>query len=189
MLSRLPLFVFWSRQAMNVASPKSLPLAERTAQYYGLLLLRVMQRVETTACKHKVKTITAAVALTTLFYVARKVLRPPKALRQLPYIGFFEYIGARISKTKTTEDVARLHTLPAALKTDEGLYVVSSTEHLWSRVPETALLIILLMRTSRLSLRSTGQCISLIHAGQKSTCSRQVNLTGDVKQRVLIILA
>lgn len=111
---------------------------EQIIRLYDNILLPVIQRVDTTTRKHKAKTITAAVALTTLIYITQKILRPPKVLRQVPHIGFFEYVAASISKKTTKEDIARLYTLPAALKTDEGIFVVSITRMLY--ISETILI-------------------------------------------------
>ncbi|ORY96310.1 cytochrome P450 [Syncephalastrum racemosum] len=71
--------------------------------------------------KHKKVSISLAVALTTVFIVTQRILKPPKALRQVPYVGAVGYLRARISGTPLSE-IVRKYTLPAALKTDHGLY-------------------------------------------------------------------
>lgn len=151
---------------MDVASKHALSGTELMVKLYADYLLPLLVRVKRTAINNKARVITAAVALTLLYRVAHKIWRPPKALRQVPYIGFFKYLLARVDRNATAEDLARRFTLPAALQTEEGLYVVC----ILVDVKRANLFIPL-----SLSTHAHGRYTLPIHAGRSCICLEEVD--------------
>lgn len=68
--------------------------------------------------------ITAAVALISSYAIFRSITKVPRQLEHLPHLGFFDYMKAIVTG-KSMDDIAHKLTIPAAMQSKGGLYVVS----------------------------------------------------------------
>lgn len=74
--------------------------------------------------KNKTIGITAAVAMTLIYLIRDKILKPPRNLRHIPYQGYYDFIKS-IYKKETYWDRAHRWTLPFIdSESSNGLYVV-----------------------------------------------------------------
>ncbi|ORY96311.1 cytochrome P450 [Syncephalastrum racemosum] len=90
-------------------------------QLYEYYVLPLAGRTDKALRKHKKISIGLAVALTTVYIITQKMLKPPKALRQVPYVSTLPYLRARYNGQPLSEVVEK-YTMPVALKEDHGLY-------------------------------------------------------------------
>lgn len=82
----------------------------------------------TVARKNKALSIGAAVALT-MMYIAYTAIRPPRNLRHIPSANNIKLIKAFLSGAPINEIASKI-TIPAALKFNHGIYVVSVQPYL-----------------------------------------------------------
>lgn len=75
--------------------------------------------------KIQVFSLSAAVLFTTIYLGYRQITVPPKNLRHLPCVNNLRFIWALFSKWPI-HDIAKKITIPTALQSEHGIYVVSS---------------------------------------------------------------
>lgn len=92
--------------------------------FYTSIWLSLSKAADLTLRKHKRINIGVTVIFTALYMLSRRILRPPKALRQVPQVATIPYSLARL-RNETMADVTKKHVMPVALSTDHGLYTVS----------------------------------------------------------------
>lgn len=70
--------------------------------------------------------ITAAVALISSSYaIFRYITKVPRQLKHFPHLGYFDYLKAVVTG-KSMDDIALELTIPIAMRSKSGMYVVSS---------------------------------------------------------------
>lgn len=77
--------------------------------------------------QHRIS-ITAAVALISTYAIFKSITKVPRQLEHFPHLGFFDYLKAVVTR-KSMDDIARELTIPIAMQSKSGLYVVSSPMH------------------------------------------------------------
>lgn len=96
---------------------------DQLVTYYDSYLVPFAVRAEKMIRKHKAASISIAVALAAAYFITEKVIKPPKALRQLPRPNFITFLRDSLS-TATLHEIAHKYTLPAAAQNEHGLYAV-----------------------------------------------------------------
>ena len=105
---------------MPLVSSLTVPLDEIKDQ-----LLTLLERINNNASpRHKKISVIAAVTLTGIFYIYRKITVPPLQLRHLPRANFFKYMSFILSNRPYDETLKEM-TGPLAAATDHGMYAVS----------------------------------------------------------------
>lgn len=69
--------------------------------------------------------ITAAVALISSYAIFRSITKVPRQLEHIPHLGFFDYLKAVVTG-KPMDDIAHDLTIPIAMQSKNGMYVVST---------------------------------------------------------------
>lgn len=93
-------------------------------QVYQNFVLPRLGSAQSLARRDKTISITAAIVLATFYLAYSKITKPPKNLRGLPTADNILLLKALMTGW-SMRDVANKITIPAALKADHGLYVVS----------------------------------------------------------------
>lgn len=69
--------------------------------------------------------ITAAIALISSYAIFKSVTKVPRQLEHIPHLGFFDYLKA-VLMGKSIDDIAHELTIPMAMQSKNGMYVVST---------------------------------------------------------------
>ena len=93
-----------------------------TDSWNKYILPNIPDNAQQTIEKHKLS-ISASIILLGLYLGLNELSKPPKNLRHLPQASFWGYLKGVIT-SKTTDEVCRDITLPAAHKSEQGLFTV-----------------------------------------------------------------
>lgn len=86
-------------------------------------------KVLPTLMKNKVIAISAAVALSLLYIIRDRVLKPPRKLRHVPYIGYFSVLKSLITGESFWDRTFRVRIPISEAEGSKGLYLVLIVFH------------------------------------------------------------
>lgn len=95
-----------------------LPLQNATQLYNDEVVPRLTK-------KNKVIAISAAVALSIIYFIRDRVTKPPRKLRHIPYLSYFGVLKSMYSKESVRDRSARVHIPEINSENSNGLFLVN----------------------------------------------------------------